>query len=90
MLLPAHLEVVHIAYTQGGPYPGVFLFTGMARMLRPVINSALGSPELIGSLEQSTLDIRSAQRCLRTGRSGLFWLEQDGLLLDSAWSRKAE
>ena len=58
LLIPPHLEVVHIAYTQGGPFPGVFLFTGMARMVRPVLHNGLASPELIGSLEQSTLDIR--------------------------------
>ena len=24
---PAHMEVVHIPYEQGGVYPGLFLFT---------------------------------------------------------------
>ena len=59
LLIPPHLEVVHIGHTQGGPFPGLFLLTGMARMVRPVLHNGLRSPELIGSLEQSTLDVRS-------------------------------
>ena len=34
--VPPHLEVAHIPYEQGGPYPGLFLFTQAARMARPV------------------------------------------------------
>ena len=34
--MPPHLEVAHIPYEQGGPYPGLFLFTQAARMARPV------------------------------------------------------
>ena len=34
--IPPHLEVAFIPYEQGGPYPGIFLFTQAARMVRPV------------------------------------------------------
>ncbi|XP_047106984.1 DNA-directed RNA polymerase I subunit RPA2 isoform X1 [Schistocerca piceifrons] len=40
-----------------GQYPGLFLFTGPARMMRPVINLSTNTLELIGTLEQVYLDI---------------------------------
>lgn len=38
-------------------YPGLFLFTNAARMMRPVINLATQKIELIGTFEQIYLDI---------------------------------
>ncbi|KAK0089132.1 hypothetical protein PV325_008989 [Microctonus aethiopoides] len=38
-------------------YPGVYLFTGPARMMRPVINLAVNKVEFIGTFEQVYLDI---------------------------------
>ena len=38
-------------------YPGLFLFTGPARMMRPVYNFAAKKSELIGTFEQVYLDI---------------------------------
>ncbi len=35
-----------------GQYPGLFIFTGPARMMRPVVNLALNAIELIGTFEQ--------------------------------------
>lgn len=40
-----------------GPYPGLYLFTGAARMLRPVLQLKTGKRELIGPLEQVFLEI---------------------------------
>ena len=57
-LIPPHLEIAHIPYARGGPYPGVYLFTAVARMVRPVTQLGTDTCELIGSLEQSCLDIR--------------------------------
>ncbi len=39
----------------GGQFPGLFLFTGPARMVRPVVNLALNAIELIGTFEQVSL-----------------------------------
>ena len=64
LLIPPHLEVAHVPFTDGGPYPGLFLFAGMARWARPVQNLALQGLELLGSLEQANLDIR----CVSLGR----------------------
>ncbi|KAJ9526862.1 hypothetical protein QJQ45_017765 [Haematococcus lacustris] len=58
MALPYHLEVVHIPYLHGGVYPGVFLFSQTARMMRPVRQCGSGRVEMIGTLEQSCLAIR--------------------------------
>ncbi|XP_050434808.1 DNA-directed RNA polymerase I subunit RPA2 [Adelges cooleyi] len=40
-----------------GQFPGLFLFTGNARMMRPVYNLELEQVELIGTFEQVYLDI---------------------------------
>ena len=37
---------------KGGQYPGLFLFSTPARMMRPVLNLATKTKELIGSFEQ--------------------------------------
>ena len=57
-MFPAHTEVVHLPYQRGGTFPGVFLFTEMARMMRPVVHLATQAPVLVGSLEQHNLSIR--------------------------------
>lgn len=57
-LVPAHTEVVHVPYERGAPYPGVFLFTQAARVVRPVRQLASGAAELVGSLEQCNMNIR--------------------------------
>ena len=56
--MPAHLEVAHVQFERGGPYPGIFLFSSAARMARPVRQLPGGSLELVGALEQAHLAIR--------------------------------
>ncbi len=64
--VPKVTEIVLVP-DRGGPkgvsgqYPGLFLFTGPARMVRPVVNLALNAIELIGSFEQVYLDISVAE-----------------------------
>lgn len=57
-LVPANLEVAHVPYERGGAFPGVFMFTAPARLLRPVAQLPGGALELIGALEQTYLAIR--------------------------------
>lgn len=64
--VPADLEVAFLPYVEGGVYPGVYLFTNAARMMRPVQQLPSGAIELLGTLEQSTLLIR----CPDGGASG--------------------
>ena len=48
-------EIAFIPSPQGavaGQYPGIFIFTGAARMMRPVFNIAAKAIEYIGTLEQ--------------------------------------
>ncbi|CAG2054313.1 unnamed protein product [Timema podura] len=56
--LPHTLELAFIPQSsKGGQFPGLFLFTGPARMMRPVVNLAAQAVELIGTLEQVHMDI---------------------------------
>lgn len=52
------LEVAHIPYERGGPYPGIYMYSQPARMIRPVLQMESGARELIGTLEQIDLNIR--------------------------------
>ncbi|PSN31851.1 DNA-directed RNA polymerase I subunit RPA2 [Blattella germanica] len=56
--VPKTLEIALVPLLRKcGQYPGLFLFTGPARMMRPVINLAAGKIELIGTFEQVYMDI---------------------------------
>jgi len=48
-----------------GQFPGLFLFTGNARMMRPVLNLHLEQIELIGTFEQVYLDISISEDEIR-------------------------
>ena len=50
--VPATLEIGFVPMLERGQYPGLFLFSTPARMMRPVLNMATGTTELIGSFEQ--------------------------------------
>lgn len=52
--VPATLEIGLVPVLKNGQYPGLFLFSTPARMMRPVRNLATGTQELIGSFEQVT------------------------------------
>lgn len=66
LLVPRCTEIAYVPRRHGGLYPGVFLFTSPARLLRPVKwlrgNHATPPEELIGTFEQGHLRIRSAIR----------------------------
>lgn len=63
VVLPPLLEVAAVPVSNGGLFPGLYLFYGAARMMRPVKLSGGGSSEggdrfvFIGSMEQVYLDI---------------------------------
>ncbi len=56
--MPAETEVVHIGFEQGGPFPGIHLFTQATRMIRPVRQLRSAAIELLGTLEQGNMSIR--------------------------------
>jgi hypothetical protein len=56
--VPTMMEICLIPKTEfASQYPGLFMFTTPARMMRPVKNLALNSMEMIGSFEQVYMDI---------------------------------
>ncbi|KAF7997189.1 hypothetical protein HCN44_005466 [Aphidius gifuensis] len=60
--VPNMMEIVFICKKKvRSQYPGLFLFTGPSRMMRPVINLIANKIEYIGTFEQVYLDI-----CIKT------------------------
>lgn len=56
--VPSTLEIALVPKkTVPAQYPGLYLFTTAARMMRPVINLAAQKIELIGTFEQVYLEI---------------------------------
>lgn len=55
--LPEMLEIAYVPYKPKGQHPGLFLFTGAARLMRPVKNLSLNKIEYIGSMEQVYMEI---------------------------------
>ena len=50
--VPSTLEVGLVPALTKGQYPGLFLMSSPARMVRPVRNLATNTTEMIGSFEQ--------------------------------------
>jgi DNA-directed RNA polymerase I subunit RPA2 len=66
--VPETLEVALIpASDAGSPYPGLFLFSGAARLVRPVLHRATGKTEMIGPMEQAFMDIACLDGDVREG-----------------------
>ncbi|KAJ1968965.1 hypothetical protein H4R35_006275 [Dimargaris xerosporica] len=56
--VPPELEIGYVPVSHAGQYPGLYLFTTAARMMRPVrYLPAQGEMELVGSFEQVYLEI---------------------------------
>lgn len=55
--VPMDLEIGFVPVSKGGQYPGLFLFTSRARMMRPVRYLPNGRDDSIGSFEQVYMDI---------------------------------
>jgi RNA polymerase I, Rpa2 specific domain len=72
--IPADIELAYIPYLHGGIYPGIYLYTNAARLMRPVrqippgrrkssgsssgASGAAGAVELLGTFEQNNMAIR--------------------------------
>ncbi|KAL9927901.1 RNA polymerase I subunit Rpl135 [Glossina fuscipes fuscipes] len=55
--LPEMLEIAYVPYKEKGQFPGLFLFVGPARLMRPVRNLTFNQIEYIGSFEQVYMEI---------------------------------
>lgn len=53
--VPATLEIAVVPRLKNGQFPGLFLFSTPARMMRAVLNLATQTNELIGTFEQVQL-----------------------------------
>ena len=66
--VPQTMEIALIPQgNAGSPYPGLFLFTGAARLVRPVLQRATGRTEMIGPMEQAFMDIACLDQDIREG-----------------------
>jgi DNA-directed RNA polymerase I subunit RPA2 len=55
--VPLDLEIGFVPVSKGGQYPGLFLFSTRARMMRPVKFIANGKDDQVGSFEQVYMNI---------------------------------
>ncbi|KAL1923734.1 uncharacterized protein VTP21DRAFT_8714 [Calcarisporiella thermophila] len=55
--IPLDLEIAHVPPSHGGEYPGLYMFSGMARMMRPVKYLANNRTDMVGSFEQVYMNI---------------------------------
>lgn len=55
--LPVDLEVGYVPPTTSGQYPGLFLFGGRSRMMRPVRYLPLDKEDIVGPFEQIYMNI---------------------------------
>jgi len=55
--IPLDLEVGFVPESKGGQYPGLFLFSSRARMMRPVKFLANGKDDQVGSFEQVYMNV---------------------------------
>jgi DNA-directed RNA polymerase I subunit RPA2 len=55
--VPRELEIGYVPVSNGGQYPGVYMFSGTARMYRPVKYLPLDKLDYVGPLEQPFMSI---------------------------------
>lgn len=55
--VPATLEIAVVPPLKNGQFPGLFLFSTPARMMRAVLNLSTQTQELIGTFEQVRLHL---------------------------------
>ncbi|KZT42967.1 beta and beta-prime subunits of DNA dependent RNA-polymerase [Sistotremastrum suecicum HHB10207 ss-3] len=55
--VPLDLEIGYVPASKGGQYPGLYLFSSAARMMRPVKYLPNGRPDSIGPFEQVYMEI---------------------------------
>ncbi|KAJ3244159.1 hypothetical protein HDU78_011350 [Chytriomyces hyalinus] len=55
--VPLDLEIGYVPPSKGGQYPGLFMFSTAARMMRPVTYLPNNKTDMVGSFEQVYMDI---------------------------------
>ncbi|KAJ7432295.1 hypothetical protein B0H11DRAFT_816876 [Mycena galericulata] len=67
--IPLDLEIGLVPESRGGQYPGLFLFSTRARMMRPVKYLANGRDDQVGPFEQVYMDIACTPEEIEVGVS---------------------
>ncbi|OQO04005.1 DNA-directed RNA polymerase I subunit RPA2 [Cryoendolithus antarcticus] len=67
--VPAQLEVGYIPPSNGGQFPGVFMFSTVARMVRPVKYLPLEKEDFVGPFEQPFMSIACTELEITSGDS---------------------
>ncbi|KAJ5414184.1 DNA-directed RNA polymerase I subunit RPA2 [Penicillium cosmopolitanum] len=67
--VPLGLEIGYVPNSNGGQYPGVYLFSQSARMYRPVKYLALDKMDYVGPFEQPFMEIACLESDLISGLS---------------------
>ena len=67
--VPLDLEIGFVPVSKGGQYPGLYLFSSKARMMRPVKYVANGRDDSVGSFEQVYMDIACSPEEIEDGVS---------------------
>ncbi|KAI8873354.1 beta and beta-prime subunits of DNA dependent RNA-polymerase [Ramicandelaber brevisporus] len=60
--IPLDLEIGYVPLSEGGQYPGLYLFSHPARLIRPVRYLATGDVDLVGPFEQAYMEIACLDR----------------------------
>lgn len=67
--VPLDLEIGFVPTSKGGQFPGLFLFSGRSRMMRPVKLLHNGHQDSVGPFEQVYLDIACQASEIEAGQS---------------------
>lgn len=67
--VPVELEIGHVPNSKGGQYPGIYLFSQAARMVRPVKYLPLDRQDFVGPFEQPFMSIACSESEIESGES---------------------
>ncbi len=67
--VPVELEIAYVPGSNGGQYPGVYLYSGRARMIRPVKYLPLDKEDWVGPLEQPFMSIAVNEQEIESGET---------------------
>ncbi|RVD88701.1 uncharacterized protein DFL_002877 [Arthrobotrys flagrans] len=67
--VPLDLEIGYVPTSNGGQYPGIYLFSQEARMIRPVKYLPLDKEDFVGPFEQPFLNIAVTDPEIKSGDS---------------------
>ena len=67
--VPLELEIGHVPNSNGGQYPGIYMFSQISRMYRPVKYLPLGKLDYVGPFEQPYMSIACTDVEIISGES---------------------